>query len=237
MREPLARKALRARLDTYLADHYNTLHVTIVSLTLGVAGVVASSLLAGPSSPIFDAYQGVFYILWGASLLCVAVAYGGPMMANILMPARIPAVIDFVLPVLIAACEFLLFAILGYRIAGWTSPREVFVAWWFTLAAFCFAAVLQTARAYYLIVKVNDPIDVGSTIDDYAVRLKANLKGAALVMSLSGGVGTYYVVSRTPGTAVSYALAGVAVLALLLALNGHRKTANELRVAFARLRQ
>jgi hypothetical protein len=55
----------QARLDMYLADHYNTLHVTIVSLTLGVAGVVASSLLAGPSSSILDAHQGVFYILWG----------------------------------------------------------------------------------------------------------------------------------------------------------------------------
>jgi hypothetical protein len=52
-------------------------------------------------------------------------------------------------------------------------------------------------------------------------------------MSLSGGIGAYYAFSRMPDTKVSYVLAAVAVLALLIALNGHRNAANELRLAFS----
>jgi len=219
------------RQDMYLANHYTTLHVTVVGLALGVAGVVASSLLAGTPSPNFDAYQSALYVLWLASLLGIAVAYGGPMIANILMPARIPAVVDLVLPLLLGVCEFMQFTILGYRLTGWTSPRAVLAGWWFTFGAFGLVASLGTWRAYYLIDRANKSA-VG-VVASCAKRLRSNIFGAAATAVLGGLIGIYYLLLVRSRTEVNTVLAIAAVAALLFALDTYRRMANELRIALS----
>jgi hypothetical protein len=116
MTTELSRDGLRQRHDTYLADHYMAAHVTVVSLALGVGGVTAASLIV--PSPRFQGNQLVFMVLWLASLLATIVAYAGTMIGAIVLPARLPAVADLLLPLLLGVSEFLLFGVLAYPATG-----------------------------------------------------------------------------------------------------------------------
>jgi hypothetical protein len=221
------------RQDMYLANHYTTLHVTVVGLALGVASAAAASLLAGTPSPSFDGYQPTFYLLWLASLLAIAVAYGGPMIANILMPPRVPAVVDLILPLLLGVCEFLQFTILGYRLTGWTSARAVLAGWWITFAAFNLLAALGTWRAYHLIGKANEEPQVGIVIK-CTKRLGFNRFGALATAVLCSLVGVFYLTRIRLPADLRVAFAVAAIIALLGALETYRRMANELRVELGR---
>lgn len=227
--------ALRQRQESYLSSHYLSMHATVVSLALGVAAVVAGSLVAGSPSPKFDGYQPIFYVLWASSLLVIGVAYGGPMIGAFLLPARVPAVLDFVAPMLIAVCEFMLFTVLGYRITQWTTPRSVLIGWWFILATFGLVAMVQVGRARFLVAAAEHGPATAAVFRCQQQRLKSNLKGAACVTSLALVGGCYYALVEEPWLWLSYLLATASAVGHALGLVGHRKTAKALREALDRL--
>jgi hypothetical protein len=238
MFEALDGAALRQRRDMYLANQYISLHVTAVSLSLGVAAVVAGSLMAGGTSDALGEYKVVIWLLWLASLLAVAVVYAGPMVGAILLPSRVPAVTDLLLPLLNLVLEFLLFTVLGYRITGWTSPHSVLSAWWSIFAAFTLAGVLSIWRAHHLVGKlVAASVDVAHIVAGHRKRLRSQIAGASAGTALGVFGSCYYLIAAVPRSDVTYALAVSAVLAAVFALIGHRRTANELRRALEQVAQ
>ena len=68
-RSELTTESIRQRYDSYLTDHYLSVHVTIVSVALAVAGLGAAALLTS-SEP--GGFQLLSWALWGAGLLAVA---------------------------------------------------------------------------------------------------------------------------------------------------------------------
>jgi hypothetical protein len=149
---------LRQRQDTYLTDHYLTTYVTIASIALGVATVAAASLLATPANhPEFQNYRIMLGVLWLTSLLALGVAYAGPMIGGLLLPARLPAIIDLLIPAVLGICEFALFTVLAYQVTGWSSPKSVLVAWWGSFIAFNCVAVCAITRGRHLVRSANGP--------------------------------------------------------------------------------
>jgi hypothetical protein len=226
----LGSEALRQRHDTYLTNHYISLHVTIVSLALGVAGFAAASLIA-PSSR-FHGYQVVFCVLWLASLLATAVAYAGTMIGAIVLPARVPAIVDLLLPLLLGMSEFLLFAILAYQAAGVSSPRAVLTGWWFTLGAFGFLAAASIWRAFHMISHAPDSA-VRRALDRYLTDTRRDILAAATLGLLGVLVGSAHAIYGTMPIWVNYLLASIPLLFLLGALGSHRRVAHELRQTLA----
>lgn len=104
---------LRAKHDTYMTDHYVGLHNMVVSVALAVAGVAAASLLGLP--PAFRAFTPLLWMMLGASLLGIAVAYAGTVTGAPFLPARLPAMPDLLLPLLLAVTEFFLLVCLRIR--------------------------------------------------------------------------------------------------------------------------
>jgi hypothetical protein len=231
----LSRDILRQRHDMYLADHYLSTHVTIVSLAFGAASVAVASLLAGPK-PEFVAYQPIFYMLWLVSGMAVVVAYAGAAVGSVVLPARIPAIVDLLLPLLVGVPELVLFTILAYRVTGWTSPRAVLIGWWLTLAGFCFMAFLHIWRVRHVTSRTTYHPDVQPLVQGYLERLRSNMFGSFGVgtMSIVIGVIDIRLFDRLKPEA-QYIGSALGVLGFVLALVAHKRTANQLRSGIASL--
>jgi hypothetical protein len=251
----LNERVLRQRQDTYLADHFMTTYVTIVSIALGVATVAAGSLLAGAGDQRqFADFRPLFGGLWLVSMLALAVAYAGPMIGALTLPARVPAITDLVVPSLLGISEFSLFTVLAYRVTGWTSPRSVLVGWWSALVAFHVFAIAAIVRARYLQTRTERSAGVEEIVEYQLKRLKANIVMASLGLVVAVGctlVATGRFASGDRWTRAArvpeylhvrddYLLTnyGVAILYLVffcLALGAHRNTAKQLRSLMADL--
>jgi len=226
VREELGRQRLRQRHDSLLPDHYVGLHVTVVSVVLGVAGIAAASLLT-PSS-LARGYQPLFWILWVVSLLATATVYAGVMVGAFLLPARIPNVWDLCLPLLQALSELLLFAVLSAPLTGLKSPRSAVIVWLSCIAIFGALASLSILRARWLIKPDSYAPDVREVVHRYTQGLFADVAGATAVAVVGTVAAVVLGFFRNALLADAYAVAvGVGTI-LILGLASHARAATSL---------
>jgi hypothetical protein len=140
------RAELRARYKTYLTGHYLSLHITVVSVVLAVAGLAAAGLVGRGMGPHYQLL--VLWLLWAGSLAATAVAYGGPMVGAFALPAEIPSITGLLLPLLVGVSEFLLFSIQISQVSPVKLDLDRTVNSWLTIMAiFSFTACLSVLRA------------------------------------------------------------------------------------------
>jgi hypothetical protein len=222
---------LRQRYDMYLANHYTTVHMTVVSLALGIGGVTAATLIA--PSPRFHGYQVAFWLLWLASLLATAVAYAGTMIGSLFLPMRLPAVTDLLLPLSLGVFEFFLFAVLGFQATGLTLPiSDIFAAWWFALGGFGVMASASVWRVYFIIRSAGHEPDISRTMRYYRRRLVSDGCAAAATGAFGAGIGSLHI-HRIISPRINYILSVLVVVGLAVGLVSHWRTARCLRKVLA----
>jgi hypothetical protein len=159
-------------------DQQIGLHGTIVSIALGVAGLAAASLFDVRAAD--RPYQALLWVLWGASLLGVAVVYSGMTVAVYAVPSTIPSALDMFLPFAIGLTEFMLFAVLTTPLTAQLDPRSIVVLWLSCLCLFgCFAsAAIQRIRLLFKHTDY-DPPTAQQAVHDVAVLMRKDLRGAS----------------------------------------------------------
>jgi hypothetical protein len=174
---------LRARQDTYLTNHYVNLHNMVVSVALAVAGVAAASLLGLP--PTFHAFAPLLWMMLASSMLAVAVAYAGTATGASILPARIPALSDLVLPLMLAVTEFFLFGVLAHQVNTVNSPQATIEAWYLASVGFGVFSSLSVARARGIVRRGRYSTDLTDTIRQYTRRLFLDATAAAVTAVIS----------------------------------------------------
>lgn len=230
MARGLSRETLSQRYDTYLADHYLSVHMTVVSLALGVAGLAAASLIA--PSPRFGGDQIALWALWLVSLLATATAYAGTMNGAIILPSRIPAVIDLLLPLMLGITELVLFAILAYQATGLSSVRSVLTAWWFAFGVFGIVAATAVSRAIHVIDRAPYDGALQPAVENYLAGIRRDRMAAGATGALGAAAGTLHAVYGQLDIAVNCGAALLVALALCVGLNSHRLAARRLQEEF-----
>jgi hypothetical protein len=215
---------LRERYKAYLAGHYLSLHITVVSVVLAAAGVAAASLITRPMNA--DHQLLVLWLLWIGSLAATAVAYGGPMVGAFALPASIPSISDLLLPLFVGVIEFLLFTILIRQVTA-VGLNVLVNTWLITMAFFALFAELSVLRAWHhYAAGVRDGVysnEVARMIKQYLRCLLRDSVGAGTVTALAAiGAGL-----RSSGAiewpAFIFPLA--ITVFLILGLQGHSDTA------------
>lgn len=173
------RDRLRTRYDMYPANHYLGLHNVVVSLALAVAGLAAASLLGLPES--YRSYVPLLWLMTVASLLGIAVAYAGTVTGAPILPPRVPAVLDLVLPLLLGLSEFFLFGVLARQVTALNSPKAVTVARFVASAVFGALAALSVVRARSVIVRGDYAVEIRAVVASYVRRLRSDALAAAAV--------------------------------------------------------
>ena len=164
------------------------------------------------------------------------------MSGAILLPARMPAIADLLLPLLLSVSEFLLFGALAYQITGFTQPDQVLIVWWFALGAFGAITFGSVWRVHYLVRRGVYSYELQETIRWYRRRLESDMAGAGLTsvaailvaiyyLSFSGRIHLHLLASHSP-VLKGFALAVPMTVGLLGALVGHARTVKYLRKAF-----
>lgn len=223
---------LRQRFESYIVDHYTSLHNTVVSVVLAVAGLAAASL-AGSHAEYGGAYP-LLWMFWLASLLLCATIFAGAMSGNVAAPPLMPGITDLLVPLILGVGEFVLFGVLAHQVSGLNQTSSVAEAWFVSLAVVCACAAAAITRAIRFFGAATYAPEISGPIDEYRFRcLPADRKGA-LMMSVIGIGGA--VASAVRVTWLEYVLAGSAVGGLLLALRGHARSAAILRTAMERAR-
>ncbi|MFI5728531.1 hypothetical protein ACIA49_00305 [Kribbella sp. NPDC051587] len=219
----IGRSELASRYSGYLTAHYLDLHVTVVSVALGVGGLSAAGLLASTDSLHGWAYA--HWTMWLASLLAVATVYAGTMTGAIGLPARIPTVSDLLIPTLLAVVEVLMFGVLVSQIIGFDSRRSVVVVWFFLLGIFGLMAATAVLRASRYFVSGAYAADIRQTVDAYRVRMKRDAvsAGALAVLGIAGGLAN--LLSTDGLVMTSSVLATVVTCGFVVALVGHNQSA------------
>jgi hypothetical protein len=167
----------------YLANHYVGLHNVVVGLALAVAGVAAANLLGLTEST--SRYVPLQWMMLVTSLLATAVAYAGTVTGAPVLPPRLPAMLDLVLPMLLGLTEFFLFGVLARQVAVLTDPSVVAEGWFVALAAFGVAAALSIARARSVIKAGVYHADIRAVVTKYVDRMRVDI-GAASLLGLLG---------------------------------------------------
>lgn len=222
-------ETLRRRYDSYLIDHYLSLHVTIVSVTLAVAGISAAALLA-PSAQ-HGKYQLLLWAMWAASLLAAADAYAGPMTGAILLPPRIPNAVDLVLPLLLGCCEFVMFAVLGSQGFGVLPVSTMLIGWWFAFAAFAVIAAGSVARAIQIVGSAEYEDRLKKSIRRYRGAEIRDLIAASLAACISIAVGTLHATDDKLSLTQNYVQTGLTGLMLIGGFIDHQLAAKAVRAA------
>jgi hypothetical protein len=218
----VTRKELASRYGGYLANHYLGLHVTVVSVALGVAGLAAAGLLAGMKDPSGLAW--LYWLLWFTSLLAVATAYAGTMTGAVALPSRVPTLSDLATPLLMAVVEVLMFGVLVAQIAGFDAPRVVLIAWFFLTALFGILAVVAIARARNLFRPDAYAPDLLGSVVAYRKRLVGDIIGAGLLSLVATVGGLVQLLRAEASVTVAFFFAGVLATGLGAALVGHNQT-------------
>lgn len=227
----LTRANLRQRHDTYLADHYLSIHMMVVTLALGVAGLAAVDLIT-PSAK-YDGDQGVLWVLWVASVLATAVAYAGTMIGAIVLPPRLPAVVDLLLPLLLGVTELTLFAILIVPDGKGPSLRDILTAWWFAFGLFGLTAAGAIWRAVHVITGTPRESELDKAVTGYLESIRMDKFAATAVGALGVTVGIAHAVDGKLDAGINYAAGGLVVAMLGFGLYSHYRTADKLRNALA----
>jgi hypothetical protein len=219
----LDRIELRERYKAYLAGHYLSLHITVVSVVLASAGAAAASLIP---RLIDDEHQLlVLGLLWLGSLAAMAVAYGGPMVGAFALPASIPSVSDLLLPLLVGIFEFLLFTILISQITA-LDLGSLVNTWLIVMAFFAVFAELSVLRAWYhYATGVRECVyseDVASIIKQYLRCLHRDSIGAGTVIVLASMGSGLRMSGAIQWPAFIFPL--IITILLILGLQGHSDT-------------
>lgn len=167
---------LRGKHESYLTDHYVGLHNMVVSVALAVAGVAAASLLGLPSP--FHAFAVLLWMMLGTSLLAIAVAYAGTVTGAPFLPARLPAMPDLMLPLLLAVTEFFLFGVLAHQVSAVASPQATVTSWYVVSSCFGVFAALSILRARSVINGGWYSDELRSTVVWYSRRLSRDAAAA-----------------------------------------------------------
>jgi hypothetical protein len=218
------RVELRERYKAYLAGHYLSLHITVVSVVLAAAGVAAASLITRPMGA--DHQLLVLWLLWIGNLAATAVAYGGPMVGAFALPASMPSVSDLLLPLFVGVTEFLLFTILIRQVTA-VGLSVLVNTWLITMALFGLFAELSVLRAWHhYAAGLREDVysdDVARIIKQYLRCLLRDSIGAGTVTALASiGAGL-----RSSGaiTWPAFIFPLVITVLLILGLQGHSETA------------
>lgn len=220
---------LRQRSRDYLVGHYLGLHITVVSVSLALAGGAAASLMTRPSDTAADLVQ--LWLLWLGSVLATAVAYAGTMVGAFALPSGIPDVSDLALPLLMCVVEFLLFAVLIRQVTSFASLSAL-VSTWFVLMA-VFAAIawqsITRARHHFTLAAETADEEAAVVIRRYTKYLDRDRIGAGATSAV-GAIAA--IVRLSGGTAIAVAYLFVVAVILLLAagLIGHAQTARMWRL-------
>jgi hypothetical protein len=225
----VTRVELAGRYSSYLTTHYLGLHVTVVSVALGVAGLAAASLVA--ASDDLGRAALLYWLLWLASLLAVAVAYAGTMTGAIGLPARVPSLLDLVIPLLMAVVEVLLFGVLVPQIVGLGSQRAVIAAWFLLISVFAVLAIAAILRARQFFHPTAYAAELSATVLAYRRRLVFDVLGAstAAVLGVIGGLLQFG--RAEASVTAAFLVAGAITACFIGALVGHSQTARLWRLA------
>jgi hypothetical protein len=190
--------------------------------------LAAADLLNVPAD--YRDYRVALWLLWSATLLAVVTAYSGAVIGSVLLPSRIPGIVDLLLPLVLGIVEFLLFGILAHKVTSLSSPTSVVAAWFFTFTVFGLVAAVAVWRASRI-------IDPGEFSPDLAPAVRAYLRGlredmasatALAVVSLAAAIVNLKVHSPVIQDGI---FAGVIVAGLVAALTAHQRAAGRLRTA------
>ena len=218
------------RLDKFMTNHYLDLHVAVLSVTLGVAGLVAASLLTNHE---LGAYRPVFGMLWMSSLLATLAAYSGTVSGAIALPSRVPSMLDLIPPVLMSVIESLLFAVLAPQLTGAHPARKVVAAWFLCLAIFCVLAVCAIFRARHLYQLRNFTDELKPAVAIYRKFLAQDIVGASTTAVVGATGGAIEVLRPQASLTAGYWLSASVLALLTLALIGHATTARHWQTVLA----
>ncbi|RRR98537.1 hypothetical protein [Glycomyces terrestris] len=220
----LTMRMVLQRREAYLSEHYIGLHFTVVSLALGTAGVTAALLLAAGTLPAD--YAVLFGFLWATTVLATITAFGAATVGSVLLPSRLPSISDLVLPLLIAICEFLLFAILAPQAGSDTAPRRAVITWYFLMAAFCALAAVAIARVGVIFRSARYSPDIRAHMHWYRRQLRLDALGATTTASLSLAAGFLHLGASQVPAWVSCGITTIIAALLVLASLGHGRVSN-----------
>jgi hypothetical protein len=223
----LDRNSLKRTRRDYLISHYMALHVTVVSVALGVAGVAAVSVLVAKGLSVQD--RGMLGLLWLASLLATATVYAGAMVGAFVLPSQLPSLLDLATPLLLAVTEFLLFAILISQSATQMNPVNAATLWFFSLAALGVVAIAAILRARYIVHHGEYAPDATSAISSYKRDLIRDCTGAGATSLLAVAGGLVHLVHSKPAPLWTYVFGGAITLMFLVSLYSHDQTAKKWR--------
>jgi len=225
------RQRLRLRQDSYMVNHYVGLHITIVSVALGIAGVTAASLIAAEGLTIN--YHLLLGVLWLASLLATVAVFAGAVAGSFALPAQVPSIWDLFLPLLIAVAEFLLFAVLIPQVTD-TRPEGIAVRFWFfCMAVFGLLAVAAIIRARVVFFRASYADDVEADIGWYVNRLRRDIAGASAVAAFGIIGGTFTAIYSNHAIWIAYCIAGLIAFVLVASIFAHGRTARYWRANLA----
>ena len=226
--DKITKESLRQRYDSYLTEHYLSVHVTIVSVALAVAGLDAAALVA-PSMPL-GGYRVLLWAMWGASLLAVADAYAGPMTGAIILPPRIPDAVDLFLPLFLGVSEFVMFSILGSPALVRVSMSTVLAGWWFAFAAFALVAAASVARAIQIVNGSTYEEQLDQPISVYLAAERRDCIAATATAFISITAGVLHIHGTLSSGENAYFIA-LAILMLIGGFINHHLAAKALRGA------
>lgn len=228
MAPEIGKAQLQARLDTYLVDRYLNLHNILVGVALGIAGLAAANLMSAPSG--YQDYQVAFWMLWLAGLLAVVTAYAGAVIGSVLLPSRVPGMLDLLIPLALGIVEFLLFGILAHKVTSLSSPASVMVAWFSTFTGFGIVATVAVWRASRIIEPGTFSPDIASAVRKYFRGLYWDMGSAAALAAVSLAGALVNVCVHRP-VVQDRIFAGVITAGLVAALVNHELAAEGLRAA------
>ncbi|WP_199509766.1 hypothetical protein [Nucisporomicrobium flavum] len=173
----------------------------------------------------------------------MATAYAGTMIGSIVLPAHVPGVRDLLLPLLLSLSEFLLFAVLAYKITG-LARGHVPLAWWSSFMIFGVAVFASVRRARRLVAAGIYSGQARLVQREYVKRMVVDLRGTTVILVIGvsgftfqlcyGRLHTGWIAAFTSNQ-VNLVLA-VPVLGVLAAgLRNHRTTAALLRANMTRI--
>lgn len=220
---------LRARQDSYLANHYVGLHNMVVSVALAVAGVAAASLVGLPAA--FRAYAPLLWIMLAVSLLAVTVAYAGTVTGAPFLPARLPAMPDLALPLLLALNEFFLFGVLAHQVSALSGPQAIVRAWFIASASFGVFASLSIWRARSVVKSGQYSEDIVTTRDWYVRRLTSDTVAALSTTVVSLVPVFLHSASQDEPSPIQYVMVGVLALQYCGGFVSHSSTRKHLMAA------
>jgi hypothetical protein len=230
--EPFDRNRMERRLESYYGDHQVGIHVTLLSVALGVAGISAASLLSNGASS--RGHLPMFWLLWGVSLLAVGTVYQGLTVSVFALPSPIPRFPDVFLPFALGTSEFLLFGTLS-PLANLDSARDAIFAWFISFAFLAAFAAVTIRRAMWLFDHGHYGADVAPAVRGLRRRMRADLAGSSGSALVSAAVASYIGASPTAPTCVAYIGAAAVGVALIIGLTNQGQAATEFQHALAEL--